>query len=320
MALYPDVRILDVTGPLEVFAVANEYGARYRTITASVDGDDVVATGPLTMRATHVLSDVTRSFDTLMVPGSPDWKASTTNEGLLSEVRRMSELARRTAGVCAGAFPLAAAGLLNGRRAATHWTLTKTLATLYPHVSVDEDSIFVRDGHIVTSAGITAGIDMTLSLVEEDCGAALARQVAKHLVVFMARPGGQSQFSVRAQARQPHRSVLNDLLNAVTADPAGDHSLPALAARAAVSERHLARMFKRDFGESPSAMVESLRLEAAKVLLESSDDPLAIVARQSGLGSPETMRRVFVRRMNVTPGAYRARFRSTTSPRSTRGT
>ena len=311
VVLYPGVRLLDVTGPLEVFAVANEQGAHYRLVMASPEGREVVATGGLRLGAETVLSEVTGPLDTLVVPGSPDWKATTTDRALLTQLQRLTALSDRTAGICAGAFPLAAAGILDGRRAATHWSLTDVLATLYPKIAVDADSIFVRDGRVITSAGISAGIDLTLALVEEDYGADVARRVAKHLVVFMARPGGQSQFSVRTQARHPHRNVVNDLLDAVAVDPAGDHCIAALAARAAVSERHLTRLFRAELGNSPTSMVEELRVEAAKVLLETSDDRLDVVARASGLGSPETLRRVFLRRLGVTPGGYRSRFRST---------
>ena len=311
LVLYPGVRLLDVTGPLEVFTLASDYGARYALVAASLDGDDVTATGRLRLGADTSLDCITGPIDTLVVPGSPDWKATTTDKLLLDQVRRLATLSSRTAGICAGAFPLAAAGLLDGRRAATHWSLTATLAALYPRVAVDDDSIFVRDGKIITSAGITAGIDLALALVEEDYGADLARQVAKHMVVFLARPGGQSQFSVRNQVKSPHRSLVGEALDAVTEDPSADHSLAALAARLSISERHLARLFRQELGVTPAVMVEKLRVEAAKVLLESSDDQMAVVARASGLGSPETMRRAFIRRLGVTPGAYRARFRST---------
>jgi transcriptional regulator GlxA family with amidase domain len=309
--LYPGVRLLDVTGPVEAMAVANEYGANYRLIPASLDGCDIAATGGLRLGAETALCKISGPVDTLVVPGSPDWKTTTTDEELLSQVRRLTALANRTAGICAGAFPLAAAGLLDGRRAATHWSLTDMLATLYPKIEVDDDAIFVRDGRVITSAGITSGIDLTLALVEEDYGADLARRVAKHLVVFMARPGGQSQFSVRLQARHPHRPELEDLLDAIVADPAGNHSLSGLAARSAISERHLTRLFRSAFGKSPATVVEELRVEAAKALLESGDDGLEAVSRAVGFGSVETMRRAFLRRIDVTPGAYRARFRTT---------
>ena len=311
VVLYPGVRLLDATGPIEVYTVANEHGADYRILTASPDGGPVEATGGLALGADMAWTDVTEPIDTLVVPGSPDWKSTTTDDDLLRQVRRLTAIARCTAGICAGAFPLAAAGLLNGRKAATHWSLAEILATLYPGVEVDSDAIFVRDGPVVTSAGITAGLDLTLGLVEADHGPDLARQVAKHLVMFMMRPGGQSQFSTRAQIPQPKHRVLDRLLDSIVEAPDKDHSVNALANRAGVSPRHLTRLFRAELGESAAAIVELIRLEAAKSLLESADDNLDLVARVAGFGSTETMRQAFVRRYGVPPGAYRARLRTT---------
>jgi transcriptional regulator GlxA family with amidase domain len=310
VVLYEGVRMLDVTGPLEVFAVANDHGGKYRLLTASPDGTDVRATGGLRLGADVALPDV-RRVGTLVVPGAPDWTAAVGDTELLKEIRRLSERATRTASVCAGAFPLAAAGILDGRRAVTHWSLLDTLARKYPGVSVDRDAIFVRDGRVVTSAGITAGIDLSLSLVEDDLGADVARRVAKELVVFMARPGGQSQFSVRLSAGRPRHELLRKLLDGIAEQPADDHSLTTMAARAGVSGRHLARMFRDELDTTPAGYVTRARMEAAKAMLEAGPDPLDVVARRAGLGSAETLRRVFVATLGVTPGAYRARFSST---------
>jgi transcriptional regulator GlxA family with amidase domain len=311
VVLYDGVRLLDVTGPLEVFTIANECGGSYRLITASLDGSDVTATGGLRLGATTTLANVTGSIDTLIVPGAPEWEASTADPVLLDEIRRLGRLARRTAAVCAGAFPLAAAGLLDGKRAATHWNLTETLARAYPSITVDRDAIFVRDGKIITSAGITSGIDLCLSLVEEDLGAQVARTVAKHLVVFMARPGGQSQYSVRMSAGQPRHELLRKLLDDIATDPASDHSLDAMADRVNVSPRQLSRLFRTELGTTPAGYVQQIRVEAAKVMLESGSDAVDLIARRTGLGTAESMRRAFVRTLGVTPKAYRDRFRST---------
>ena len=178
------------------------------------------------------------------MPGAPDWEGAAADATLVGEVRRLAGLAGRTASLCAGAFTLAAAGLLDGRRATTHWELAGALAERYPAIVVDPDPIFIRDGRVITSAGISAGIDLALVLVEEDLGARVARTVAQHLVVFMQRPGGQSQFSVRARAGGTSHEVLRPVLDAVTADPAGEHSLPGLAAGAELSTRHLSRLFR----------------------------------------------------------------------------
>jgi transcriptional regulator GlxA family with amidase domain len=313
VVVFDGVRLLDVTGPLEVFSEANEHGAAYRLRMASLGGADVRTSSGVRLGAEMALEDIEPGDGTrtLLVPGSPDVNATIRNEPLLEQIRRLAAHAGRTASVCAGAFALAAAGLLDGRRAATHWDLADRLARLYPRVEVDRDSIFVRDGRIITSAGVTSGIDLALGLVEEDHGADLARTVAKHLVVFMHRQGGQSQFSVRLRAGAQRNEVLRQLMDEVTVEPAADHSLATMAARSGLSMRHLTRLFRRDTGLTPARYIELVRVEAARHLLESGDDLLDVVARLSGLGSPETLRRAFVREFGVTPAAYRARFRTT---------
>jgi transcriptional regulator GlxA family with amidase domain len=181
----------------------------------------------------------------------------------------------------------------------------------FPKVTVDRDSIFVRDGKVITSAGITSGIDLTLSLVEEDFGPDAARAAAKDLVVFMARPGGQSQFSVRMDARSPQNDMVRTVLDAVTADPKADHSREAIAARAGVSVRHLTRLFRTELGTTVARFVEQVRVEAAKGFLETGTETLDLIARRSGFGSEETMRRAFRRELGISPSVYRARFRTT---------
>jgi transcriptional regulator GlxA family with amidase domain len=218
---------------------------------------------------------------------------------------------RRTASVCGGAFVLAAAGLLDGRRAATHWELADDLAGAFPQVTVDPDAIFVEDGPIHSSAGITAGIDLCLALIEADHGAELARDVARHLVVFMQRPGGQAQFSVRLDLLATTQSPLRHLLDDIVRNPAADHSLEALGERAGFSARHLARVFQRELGVTPARYVEDVRVEAAKARLQRTDEPLATIAHATGFRSEETMRRAFSRALTTTPAAYRRRFRTT---------
>ncbi|RZB13666.1 helix-turn-helix domain-containing protein, partial [Streptomyces sp. F001] len=274
MVLFDGVQILDVTGPLEVYATANEYGGDYRITTASVDGKPVTATAGVHLVPDLALNDVDFRIDTLMIPGRPDWWAAVSDTPLIEAITRLASGSGTVASICAGAFPLAATGMLDGRRAATHWRLAADLAARYPGIEVDSDAIFVRDGRYITSAGITAGIDLTLSLVEADLGADIARAAAKHLVVFMARPGGQSQFSMRQSAKYGTDSVLRTVLDAVTADPRADHSLAALARRAGVSERHLTRLFRAETGMTAAQFVECIRLEAAQALLESGSDPL----------------------------------------------
>jgi transcriptional regulator GlxA family with amidase domain len=185
------------------------------------------------------------------------------------------------------------------------------LAARFPLATVEHDRIFVEDRPVYTSAGATTGIDLALALVESDHGAVLARDVARFLVVFMQRPGGQAQFSVHLQREVTEAFSLQGLLDTVTADPAGDHRLPSLSARAGFSERHLTRVFARELGTTPGRFVEEVRVEAARSLLETSDAPLEVIARRSGLGTAETLRRVFTREVGCTPHAYRQRFRST---------
>jgi transcriptional regulator GlxA family with amidase domain len=308
---YDGVQLLDVTGPIEVFEAARELGAPYEVLVASPDGNDIVAGSRTRLGADLAFAELPRRIDTLIVPGAPDWRAIAYDTRLVGTVADAARRSRRIASVCAGAFVLAAAGLLDGRRATTHWEIAADLARAYPQITVDADAIFVADGPVHSSAGVTAGIDLCLALVECDNGAELARDVARHLVVFMQRPGGQAQFSVRLDLATTTQSPLRHVLDDVVRDPAGDHSLWALSDRAGFSVRHLTRVFQRELGVTPGRYVEGVRVEAAKARLQRSDEPLATIARASGFGSEETMRRAFLRELATTPAAYRERFRTT---------
>ncbi|MFI5682122.1 GlxA family transcriptional regulator [Streptomyces cellulosae] len=222
-----------------------------------------------------------------MVPGRRDWRAAVGDTDLVESVTDLAGRAVRVSSVCAGAFVLAATGLLDGRRAATHWELAPDLAVAFPEVRVESDPVFVRDGHVVTSAGVTAGIDLALSLVEEDCGAEVARSVARQLVVFRARPGGQAQFSARMVPGRPRHSAVRHVMDHVGSDPSAAHTLDSLAAVGGVSVRHLARLFRSEIGMSPGQYVESIRTEAAQALLENGDGTVEEVAQQAGFGSSE---------------------------------
>ncbi|WP_425516821.1 GlxA family transcriptional regulator [Miltoncostaea oceani] len=305
--------LLDVSGPAEVFAVANAItlGDAYRVVIASPDGRDPVSSSGFRIGVAGAAGDVAGPLDTVMVPGTWTWPEAIGDAALLAAVSDAAARSRRVAGVCVGALILAAAGLLDGRRATTHWQFLDELAGRFPAVRVERGPIFVRDDGVYTSAGVSAGIDLALALVEDDLGAAVARRVARHLVVFMQRPGGQSQFSVRLRAEPPERSPLRALLDAVADDPAGDHRLAALSARAGFSERHLTRVFARELSTTPGRYVEQVRVEAARAMLESSDASLDVIARRCGLGSAETLRRAFARTVGVTPHAYRRRFATT---------
>ncbi|MDN3353077.1 GlxA family transcriptional regulator [Actinomadura sp. DC4] len=309
--IYPGVRLMSVTGPVDVFAAANEFGAHYRLRMVSADGAEVTTSSGTRLSADMSVDDVQDAGDILIVPGGPEWDTLIKDDELLETVRKLDGTADRTASVCTGAFLLAAAGLLDGRRAATHWRHVRQLALRFPGVHVEPDAIFVQDGRIMTSAGASAGIDLSLALVEEHYGAEVARAVAKEMVVFMQRPGGQSQFSVRARASHPRQEMLRRVLDAVAENPDDNHTLAAMARRAGVSARHMTRLFSEEIGTTPARYVEQVRLEAAQALLESGDDPMAVVARRTGFGSAESLRRAFVRNLGVTPGTFRASFRTT---------
>ncbi|MEV0389693.1 helix-turn-helix domain-containing protein [Nonomuraea sp. NPDC050643] len=219
--------------------------------------------------------------------------------------------------VCSGAFLLAAAGLLDGRRVTTHWARTRRLAREYPAVTVDGDPIFVRDGHVWSSAGVTAGMDLALALVEDDLGREVALTVARHLVMFLRRPGGQSQFSVALWSAQPATDPVRAAVAAIHADPGARHGIGDLAAHAGLSPRHLQRRFTAELGVPPGSYVERVRVEAARCALAESDDPVEVIARRCGFGTAETLRRTFHRRVGVAPSDYRDRFHSTASPATT---
>jgi transcriptional regulator GlxA family with amidase domain len=317
---YDGVQLLDLTGPIEVFEAARERGAGYRVLVASPDGSDILAGSRTRIGADCAFAELPRRIDTLVVPGAPDWRAVVADTQLVATVAGAARRSRRTASVCAGAFVLAAAGLLDGRRATTHWELAPDLAHNYPQITLDANAIFLADGPIHTSAGITAGIDLCLALVEADHGAELARDVARHLVVFMQRPGGQTQFSVRLDLATTTKSPLRHVLDDVVRDPTADHSLEALSERAGFSVRHLTRVFQRELGVTPGHYVESVRVEAARARLQRSDEPLATIAHATGFHSDETMRRAFWRELSITPAAYRERFRTTGAPPGTEAT
>ncbi len=304
---------LDISGPAEVFAVADAVagGGAYRVAIVSPDGRDAVTSSGFRIGVASAADDLEGPVDTLLVPGTWTWPEATDDEALLAAVAAAAGRSRRVAGVCVGAFLLAAVGVLDGRRATTHWQFSDELAARHPAVAVERDAIFVADDGVYTSAGVTAGIDLALALVEADHGPALARRVARHLVVFMQRPGGQTQFSVRLSAAPVERPTLRALLDSIAGDPAADHRLAAMSRRAGFSERHLARLFASELGTTPARYVEQVRLEAARALLEASDAPLPAIARESGLGSAETLRRTFLRELGVTPHAYRRRFVTT---------
>ena len=318
--IYPGVQSLDVTGPLEVFAGAQQligagaHGGRgYEIRIVSRDGAPLRTSSGLTLIPDASLRGVPDAIDTLIVAGGSGCEQAAVDPVLTDWIARSASTARRTAAVCTGAFLLARAGLLDGRRATTHWSAAAALARLYPDVHVDADPIFLRDGHIWTSAGVTAGMDLALALVEEDLDREAALTIARHLVLFLRRPGNQSQFSATLAAQQPVREPLREVQRLVVEDVADDHSVQAMARRANVSPRHFARAFRAETGLTPGRYVERVRLEAARRRLEDSAEPIAAVAAACGFGTAETMRRVFLRHLDVGPAEYRRRFQALTA-------
>ncbi|AFS16047.1 Transcriptional regulator, AraC family protein [Mycobacterium intracellulare subsp. intracellulare MTCC 9506] len=308
IVVFDGVKLLDVAGPAEVFAEPNRFGARYSLEIASVDGRDVTTSIGTRFAVTCPLSAL-ESVDTVMVAGGDTLIGRPIDPALIEALKTVPGRTRRLASVCTGSFILAQAGLLNGKRATTHWRHTGRLARIFPEVSVEPDAIFVRDGDVFTSAGVSSGIDLALTLVEADYGAELVRKVARSLVVYLKRAGGQSQFSVMVEADPPPDSPLRAVTDAVNADPGADHSVKKLAAQASLSTRQLSRLFQSELGLTPARYVELVRVDFARAALEAGRT-VAETARVAGFGSTETLRRVFLSRLGITPSAYRDRFRT----------
>jgi transcriptional regulator GlxA family with amidase domain len=311
-------QILDLAGPLEVFTKTKSYlpqpgpePFRYEMITASPNGGTITSNSGLQIAATQAIADLDDDLDTIIVSGGPEaaLRGVARNSNLLQWIADRAPRTRRVASVCTGAFLLGGCGLLDGRRATTHWSATGLLASSFPKAEVVPDAIFIGDGHIHTSAGVTAGIDLALAFVEQDCGPRVALGIARELVLYLRRVGGQSQFSAALAAQAKASSGLRDLLAWISEHPTEDLSVPRLAERAGMSERTFSRMFSAETGMTPARYVELVRLDHAKLLLETSKWPLARIAERSGIGSAATLARAFRRQLGVTPEDYRARFR-----------
>lgn len=312
---FAGAQTLDFAGPLEALAIAERLRpGSYARSLVTPDGEPFVTSSGLRITPDGALTDLDGPIDTVIVAGGSGVSEVTEDAAVVAAVGALSRRARRTASVCTGAFVLAATGLLDGRRAATHWASADRLADAYPLVDVDSEPIFVRDtrsgtgGDVWTSAGVTAGIDLTLALIEDDLGADVALAVARWLVMFAKRPGGQAQFSRPLAAQTAERRPLREAQEHVQANPAADLSVDALALRANMSSRNFARAFARDVGITPAAYVETVRLERAKGMLETSGTPVEAIAETCGFGTPETLRRAFARRLGVSPSQYRDRF------------
>lgn len=309
----PGVQLLDVSGPLDVFAEANVRTTRdtYRLeVVASVPGDVRSSSGTRLVPDRIIGECDGGSIDTLLVAGCPNLAETPPAAAVLQWLRDTAPRTRRYGSVCTGAFLLAQAGLLDGKRITTHWAVADRLAEAFPAITVDADAIHVRDGKLRTAAGVTAGLDLALALVEEDLGREIAMKVAGQLVMFFKRPGGQMQFSRKGESLPAGRSVLQEVQRFVAANPSSDHSIPRLAERASLSPRHFARLFHSEVGITPAAWVEAARVTAARQLLEAGREAPKQVAVRCGFANADTLRRAFARHVGVTPAEYRRRYAS----------
>lgn len=314
---YPGVQSLDLTGPLEVFHAADQLIARerlgergYRVSVVGGDGGPLITSSQITITPDAALVGAPNPADTLIVAGGRGCPQAVTDEALVDWLATAGRAARRTASVCTGAFLLAEAGMLDGRRATTHWAYARELADRYPQVEVDPSPICIRDGSIWSSGGVTAGIDLALAMLEDDIDHDAALKVARRLVVFLRRPGGQAQFSAEAAGRDASHGPLREAQRFASANPAADLSVEAMAGHANMSPRHFARRFHAETGVTPARFVECVRLKAARHRLESTCEPLGLIATACGFSSAEALRRVFLRALAVDPREYRRRFRS----------
>jgi transcriptional regulator GlxA family with amidase domain len=310
-------QILDIVGPLQVFARARELlnaqhpgmAPAYRTQIVSSGSDRSILTNSgMRLTSDATLPQLRGGIDTLMVAGGDGIESMAANDPLVRFLVRRASTTRRVCSICTGAFALAKAGLLDGRRATTHWKYCSELARLFPTVDVDSHPIFIGDGHLYTSAGVTAGMDLALALVEEDFGGALALEVARELVLYLRRQGSQAQFSVPLAMQTGGRVSLRDLQMWMLENLNNRLSVDVLAKRVVMSPRHFARVFRTEMGMTPGAFVEGMRIEAARRRLEESKRSVEQIASDCGFGTADSMRRIFRRRLRVAPAAYRARF------------
>jgi transcriptional regulator GlxA family with amidase domain len=308
LVAFDGLQSLDLIGPNEVFAAASRLVEGAYSVEIVAPARSFASWSGVHMEAHRTLRGCRGPIDTMIVAGGDGVSEAQEDERLIAFLTRAAARSRRVASVCTGAFLLARAGLLDGREATTHWSECHEFQRLYPAVRVQSDPIFVRSGNVYTSAGVTAGIDLALALVEEDLGPRVARDVARWLVLFLRRPGGQSQFSAALAGQRAAREPLRELQAWMVDHLDEDLSVPALAVRAYMSPRNFARAFKHEVGMTPGAYVEALRVERARALLETGSEGVEQVALRCGFGTVETMRRVFRRRLGVSPGDYRQRF------------
>jgi transcriptional regulator GlxA family with amidase domain len=306
---FPGVQALDVVGPHDVFTGASLLtGGGYDVVMSSVGGRPVTTATGLAFLAAP-LPERSDPIDTVVLPGGAGVDAARSDPELVDWIKAVTGNVRRVVTVCTGAFFAAQAGLLDGRRATTHWAFAGRLAREFPTIDVDPDPIFVRSSDTVwTAAGVTAGIDLALSLVEDDHGTEVAQTVARWLVLYLRRPGGQTQFAAPVWMPRARRTSIREVQETIEAEPGGPHSIGELARRAAMSPRHFTRVFTDEVGEAPGHYVERIRTEAARRQLQETDDTVVAIAARCGFGTAETMRRNFIRRVGISPDQYRKAF------------
>lgn len=310
--IFDGFQSLDLSGPHEVFHFAGRLSGGYSCQIVAGRAGPVQSGSGLLMQATDGVGGLgPDGIDTLVVAGGGGVEQACEDGALVAWLAAAGAGARRVTSVCSGVFLLAAAGLVTGHRVTTHWGRAGQLAAQYPGLTVDCDPIFIRDGRVWTSAGVTAGIDLALALVEDDLGRDVAHAVAQELVMFLRRPGGQSQFSVPLWSSQPSTDPIRNVVTAIHANPGSRHGIADLAGQAGLSPRHLQRRFTAELGTPPATYVERVRVEAVQRALTEGDDPVEAVARRYGFGTAETLRRAFHRHVGVSPANYRDRFRST---------
>jgi transcriptional regulator GlxA family with amidase domain len=312
VVVYPGILATDVCGPMDAFAMANFYADRglYRLSIAAATAEPVKTSIGFCIVPDCALADLEGPIDTLLVAGGHSYAAAFRDRALTDWLREAAPRARRHGSICSGAFPLAAAGLLDGKRATTHWSTASSFAQEFPSTKLEVDSIFVRDGQTYTSAGVSAGIDLALALIEEDHGRTFALRIARSLVVFLKRPGGQSQFSAHLQAQFSSVPAIRKAQEWALAHLSEDLSVRTLAAHVGMSERNFRRLFVDELRETPREYVERIRLDEARRQIEDTDLPAQAVANQCGFGTVDSLRRAFVRHLGVTPQWYRARFQT----------
>ena len=305
--VFDEFACLDVVGPTEVFTVANQRAGEplYELQVCTIGAQRTMRSeSGLRLGVDHRIADVSCTH-TLLISGGNGIRAALSQSRLLAEISRLASTAQRVVSICTGAFLLAETGLLDGHRATTHWAYADKMKSNYPKVTVVPDELFVRSGKFVTSAGIAAGIDLALALVEDDHGATLARQTSQRMVLYLKRSGGQSQFSERLLPPAIPNDKLDRLLSDLMTNPDGNCSNAALAERMALSERHFVRLFRARTGTTPARWIERLRVDAARELLEGSNESIEAVARRSGFASVDTFRQAFQRVLGMAPGEYR---------------